>query len=150
MEQQHTRPAAMDANVTMETIQYPATNPWVGTMTCPKCQHTATAWRASGMSECWPHFYCDRCSNAIHRKADQRTAWKEQSAPIVEQIAATLPGCPCGGRFAPGANPKCPSCGSDFAHQHDTVRRLTDPHVIVLNGACFFSDERAPYRIEIN
>ena len=133
----------------MDVVRYPTTNPWVGIMTCPKCQHAVPAWKASGMSECWPHFYCDRCSNAIYRKGDQRIACTERSGAIVERIAATLPHCPCGGRFVPAANPKCPLCRTEFTHQDDAVRRLTDPHVIVLNGACFFSDERPPYRVEI-
>lgn len=134
----------------METVHYPVTNQWVGTMSCPSCSHTVRAWRSSGMSDCWPHFYCDRCSNVIHREADKQTAWSEQTMEVVQRIAATLPACPCGGHFRPGANPKCPACGAEFAHQHDVVRRLTDPHMIVMHGACAFSGERAPYRVEID
>ncbi len=134
----------------MKKVRYPTTNPWVGTMTCPACGHTVRAWRSSGMSECCPHFYCDRCSNAIQRDADKELAWGKSTAETVAAISATLPPCPCGGRFKPGANPKCPECGGEFAHHWDPVRRLTDPHVILIHGACMFSDERPPYRVEIH
>jgi hypothetical protein len=134
----------------MKTVHYPVTNQWVGTMTCPACKHIVRAWRSSGMSDCFPHFYCDRCSNAIQREADKQMAWSEQSLEIVQRIAATLPDCPCGGHFKPGTNPKCPACGGEFAHKNDTVRRLTDPNVILIHGACMFNDERPPYRVEID
>lgn len=101
------------------------------------------------MSDLWPHFYCDRCSNAIHSEADKQIAWSEQTSEVVQRIAAALPACPCGGHFKPGANPKCPACGAEFAHQNDVVRRLTDPCVILIHGACFFSDQHSPHRVEI-
>lgn len=69
---------------------------------------------------------------------------------VVQRIAVTLPSCPCGGHFRPGANPKCPTCGTEFAHQHDVVRRLTDPQLIAMHGACVFINDRAPYRVEID
>lgn len=133
----------------METVRYPLTNQWVGTMTCPKCAKTIAAWRSSGMSDCWPHFYCDTCSNAIQRDSDKAAVRQGQAIETVQRIAATLPACPCGGRFVPGANPKCPACQTEFAHQDDTVKRLSDPHVILIHGAQFFSDHRPAYRVEI-
>jgi hypothetical protein len=102
------------------------------------------------MSDCWPHFYCDRCSNAIQRESDKSVALNEQSIEIVQRIADSLPACPCGGRFTPGADPKCPVCGTPFKHQDDIVKRLTDPHVIILDGACMFGDKRAPYQVKID
>ena len=101
------------------------------------------------MSQCFPHFYCDRCSNVIHRAADQRLVWNESSQELLDRVAATLPDCPCGGRFTPGANPKCCHCGEEIPHQNDPVERLGDPHMIVVDGACVFSDERGPYRVKI-
>lgn len=133
----------------MKTVHYPLTNQWVGTMTCPSCCEVVRAWRSSGMSECWPHFYCDKCSNAIHREADQGTAWNQQSLEVLQAIADTLPDCPCGGHFKPGANPKCRACRAEFAHQKDVVSRLTDPHVILIHGACLLSDKHETYRVEI-
>ena len=134
----------------MEIVHYPVTNPFVGTMICRSCRHSVRAWRSGGMSECWPHFYCDLCSNVIHREADKDAAWEEQSLESVERIAETLPDCPCGGRFRPGANPKCPVCKTEFAHQNDVVKRLTDPHMIIQEGACAFSDRREPYQVAID
>ncbi len=56
---------------------------------------------------------------------------------------------PCGGRFAPGANPKCAQCGRDLAHQDDPLKRLTDPHMIAIDGACVYSDDSEPYQVRI-
>ena len=110
---------------------------------------SVSAWRSSGMSGCFPHFYCTRCSNVIHREADKLLAWNRRDAAVVDEIAATLPECPCGGRFAPGANPKCRYCGHEFLNDAPALIRLDDPHIIVMNGACFFGD-RGPYRVRIH
>ena len=34
-------------------------------------------------------------------------------------------------------------------HQGDAVGRLGDPHMIVVDGVCVFSDEKDPYRVRI-
>jgi hypothetical protein len=103
------------------------------------------------MSQCCPHFYCDRCSNAIIREADKKASWGAPgSSELVERIAATLPACPCGGHFRAGANPKCPACKTQFAHPGDVVQRLSDPQVILIHSACLFSDQAPPYRVEID
>ena len=132
----------------MEIVKYPITLQWVGTMECPKCKKITYAWQSSGMSECYPHFYCDRCSNVIHRMKDQDLLWGVKSSQeILNRIAQDLPTCPCGGRFMPGTNPKCNHCGAEFPHQSDPVTRLHDPHMIVVEGACVFSDTREPYKV---
>ncbi|MDI6834148.1 MAG: hypothetical protein QMD99_00360, partial [Rhizobiaceae bacterium] len=87
------------------------------------------------MSQICPHFYCSECSNAIFRREDQRLAWDSESQEVLEKIASTLPACGCGGRFVPGANPKCPRCRHEFRHQSSTLKRLSDPHVILVDGA---------------
>lgn len=126
---------------------------WNGTMRCRYCFHAVKAFRSSGMSEAFPHFYCNQCSNAIHRDTDNSLVYyvasSELSMDLVNTIAATLPDCPCGGRFTPGANPKCPICCTEFKHQNDVVKRLTDYHVIVINGACLFSDNGLSFRIQM-
>ena len=132
----------------MKTVTYRTTDRWVGTMTCPACRCATPAWRSSGMSDCWPHFYCNRCSNAVWRLEDQDSAWERQDEETLAAIAATLPDCPCGGSFVPGANPKCPGCGAEFTHQNEPLKRLTDPCVILIDGACFFGTGE-PYRVEI-
>ena len=135
----------------MEAIHYPKTLQWVGTMTCPSCQQATWAWRSSGLSQCCPHFYCDRCSNVIVRESDQLLSWNvPASMEIVQRIAASLPAYPCGGRFTPGADPKCPVCATPFKHPADIVKRLSDPNMIVLDGACAFGDRRAPYQVKID
>lgn len=133
----------------MEVVEYPRSLQWVGDMKCPRCERLTPAWRSSGMSQCFPHFYCDRCSNVIHRKADQELVWETATKELVDQIAATLPECPCGGRFRPGANPKCRHCGSEIPNSGDVVQRLGDPNMIVIDGACVFSDGKEPYRVRI-
>jgi hypothetical protein len=101
------------------------------------------------MSQCFPHFYCTDCSNVIRRIEDQKLVWDEKTRLHVRQIAATLPACPCGGRFQPGANPKCPHCCAEYANDADPRDRLWDPYMIVMDGACVFSDEHEPYQLRI-
>jgi hypothetical protein len=132
----------------METVRYSTQNQWVGSMKCPSCSLVTPAWRSSGMSDCAPHFYCNRCSNVIHRKADKMASWERQDEEVLNHIAATLPECPCGGRFEPGADPKCPHCGTEFKNPTSAVERLKDLFMIVLHGACCFGD-RGPYKVEI-
>ncbi len=133
----------------METVTYDTDLQWVGTMRCPKCRKVTRAWQSSGMSECFPHFFCNRCSNVIHRREDLALVWEGKSQELLDQIAGTLPDCPCGGRFTPGANPKCVHCGADFPHQDDPVERLHDGRMIAVGGACVFTDDREPYRVKI-
>jgi len=133
----------------MKTVEYPTTLQWVGKMQCPKCNKQTFAWQSSGMSQCFPHFYCDRCSNVIHRMKDQCLVWESKSQQLLDQIVADLPACSCGGHFSANTNPKCSHCGSDFPHQSDPVTRLHDPHMIVIDGACVFSDEKEPYKVKI-
>ena len=132
----------------MKTVNYPRSLQWVGDLHCPECGGLTPAWRSSGMSECGPHFYCDRCSNVIHRAGDRDLVREARSPALLDQIAATLPECPCGGRFAPGANPKCAQCGAEIPHQDDAVARLGDPQMIVVDGACVFGDQE-PYVVRI-
>ncbi|RAK64085.1 hypothetical protein [Hymenobacter edaphi] len=133
----------------MDTVDYPRTLPWVGHLRCPHCQHPNEAWRSSGMSECFPHFYCSVCSNVVHREADKATVWDAATPELLAQVAATLPECPCGGRFVPGAGPKCAQCRQDTDLVADPVAYLHNPHMVVLDGACVFSDRRGPYRVRI-
>jgi hypothetical protein len=102
------------------------------------------------MSECYPHFYCDQRSNSIQCDSDNALVYNEQSAQLVQSIAASLPPCPCSGHFKPGADPKGPVCHTPFKHQDDVVKRLTDPYIIILDGACRFSDEKEPYQVKID
>src|SRR4051794_15671716 len=130
----------------MEVIEYPRSLQWVGDLVCPKCAKLTPAWRSSGMSDACPHFYCDRCSNVILREADRELTHNvERNRELVDRIAETLPQCACGGRFRPGANPKCRHCGSECPNGWDVVERLGDPNMIVVDGACVFSDRKEPY-----
>lgn len=133
----------------MEVVEYPRSLQWVGDMKCPRCERLTPAWRSSGMSDACPHFYCDRCSNVILREADRELAYNNASREVLDKIAATLPSCPCGGRFRPGTNPKCRYCGSEMPNSWDVVQRLHDPNMIVIDGACVFSDRKPPYCVKI-
>ncbi|MDB2687292.1 hypothetical protein N9Y42_08775 [Mariniblastus sp.] len=133
----------------MEITTYERTLQWVGDMQCPSCQKLSPAWRSSGMSNCFPHFYCDCCSNVIHRQCDQELVWQNKSQALLDEIAATLPDCPCGGRFSTDGNPKCKHCNTEMPHSQTPVARLHDPNMIVVDGACVFSDVREPYQVKI-
>lgn len=134
----------------MRVVEYPRSLQWVGDLKCPRCEGLTAAWRSSSMSDACPHFYCDRCSNVILREADRELVYRRgESQDVVEEIAASLPECPCGGRFSPGADPKCRHCGAVVPNRWDVVRRLGDPQMIVVDGACVFSDVRAAYCVRI-
>ena len=133
----------------MKTVTYDTSLTGVGPAQCPKCNKKTLAWQSSGMSECFPHFFCNQCSNVIHRREDKALVWEVKSQDLLDQIAATLPDCPCGGHFTPGANPKCVHCGADFPHHDDPVERLHDGQMIALDGACIFNGKDEPYRVKI-
>jgi hypothetical protein len=130
---------------------------------CPSCSTEIWSYVTSGMSQCFPHFYCNQCSNVIHRESDKEEVLKsdcnfeivgDQSCAqaLLEKIANSLPECPCGGMFKPGENPKCPSCRYEFKHGYDEIYRLNDPYMIVLDNVCVFGDtgsDITPYRIRI-
>lgn len=133
----------------MRIVEYDRSLQWVGDVLCPDCGGFTPAWRSSGMSECFPHFFCDTCSNVIHRDADQMLVWDSKSQELLDKIAATLPDCPCGGRFAPNHGPKCRHCGSEIPIVRDAVDYLHNPNMIIVDGACAFSDSREPYQVRI-
>lgn len=133
----------------MKTVEYPRSLQWVGDLVCPQCNGLTPAWQSSGMSQSFPHFYCDRCSDVLLRPADQAIVWERATEDELRQIEATLPPCPCGGQFRPGANPKCQHCGHEVPHQSTPVERLRDPHMIVTDGSCVYRDPEEPYRVRI-
>lgn len=127
----------------MKIVHYESNAPWVGKMKCPnpKCGRETPAWQSSGMSDSCPHFFCDTCSNVIHREQNHALLYEhEANKELLDQIAATLPNCPYGGRFVPGANPKYPSCKTEYAHHWDAVTRLNAPFMAILDGSCLIRD----------
>lgn len=134
----------------MKVVHYASNSPWVGDMKCPSCNSLTRAWQSSGMSESFPHFYCDTCSNVIHREQDKELVYpNEPSQQLLDRIAATLPSCPCGGFFKPGANPKCPNCRAEYTHHWNPVQRLIAPHIVLVDGACLIRDRLYSYQISI-
>ncbi|AEG92492.1 conserved hypothetical protein [Ramlibacter tataouinensis TTB310] len=134
----------------MEVVHYATDSPCVGNMKCLACERVTPAWQSSGMGESFPHFYCDTCSSVIHREQDKELVDPvEPSQQLLDQIATALPNCPCGGRFRPGANPKCPHCRAEYKHPWSPVQRLTLPHVILLDGACLIRDRLYSYQVSI-
>ena len=101
------------------------------------------------MSNCFPHFYCDSCSNVIHRQSDQKLVWDAKSEEILRKISESLPDCSCGGHFAPGCGPKCLHCHSQIPIVKDAVEYLHHPNMIVLDGSVVFSDINEPYMVKI-
>ena len=70
-------------------------------------------------------------------------AAKGASDATLKQIVASLPPCPCGGRFDAGACQKCPRCGYVFARPSLPVHRLTDACVMLIEGASFLREPKA-------
>lgn len=135
----------------MRIVEYSRSLPWVGHLRCNHCQGLNEGWRSSGMSDCFPHFFCSNCSNVVYRQADKALIY---AAPVVDavllaRIAESLPACPCGGHFRPGVGPKCRHCHYEIDLINDPVAYLQNPHMLVLDGACSFSDERPPYQVRI-
>ncbi|WP_318434809.1 hypothetical protein [Photobacterium leiognathi] len=133
----------------MKVVEYDRSLQWVGDVKCPKCNGLTPAWRSSGMSECFPHFFCDTCSNVIQRESDKKIVWHDKSQEALEKIAKTLPKCSCGGQFAPSCGPKCKHCNTEIPIVRDAVEYLHNPNMIVVDGACTFSDKREDYMVRI-
>ena len=134
----------------MEIVHYEKDAPWVGSLECPRCKTVTYAWQSSGMSESCPHFYCNSCSNALLREIDKDLLYELGATDeLLNRITSTLPNCDCGGKFESGMNPKCPNCNFEFKHQHDAVTRLSDPQIILVNGAVLYRDKLNDYQIEI-
>jgi hypothetical protein len=133
----------------MKVVEYDKSLQWVGDLKCNHCDGLTPAWRSSGMSDCFSHFFCDTCSNVIHREADKSLVWGGKSQEILNQISKTLPKCNCGGQFAPSCGPKCKHCNSEIEVVNNVVDYLHNPNIIVIDGACAFSDEREPYIVHI-
>lgn len=129
-------------NAGMKTVEYPG----VGRLKCPNCAAEIPAWKSSGMSEMCPHFYCSDCNNAIFRESDRALLWSGESLDVLRKIASSLPSCACGGKFVPGANLKCPACRHEFGHQGSQLERLTDPHIILVDGAVLYGDDGPKHR----
>jgi hypothetical protein len=133
----------------MKVVEYDKSLQWVGDLKCNPCDGLTPAFRSSGMSDCFSHFFCDTCSNVIHREADKSLMWGGKSQEILNQISKTLPKCNCGGQFAASCGPKCKHCNSEIEVVNNAVDYLHNPNIIVIDGACAFSDEREPYIVHI-
>lgn len=136
----------------MREVHYDRANGWTGHLVCVRCHSKTKAWRSSGMSDSCPHFYCTNCSNVILRRKDQdRLRRQGPSEQLLQDIQSDLPYCPCGGRFAPSAGPKCPACGAENPINFAPVQRLTDSNMIVVSGSCIFGDADAEaYRVVVD
>jgi transposase-like protein len=135
----------------MNADTLPSKRPHTKKRDCPSCHRSFEFWHTSGMSECAPHFYCDRCSSVIWRESDgDAVALLGKKEEAAAAIVATLPPCGCGGRFIATSGPKCPHCGFLFIHQSGVAERLLDPYLILVDGATFYHERRAIQRATDN
>ncbi|MGC4031622.1 MAG: hypothetical protein QM754_07805 [Tepidisphaeraceae bacterium] len=104
---------------------------------CPDCGHSIEYWFTSGMSECFPHFYCDRCSSILWRREDrdQLTSPVADEAFLLEKIISRLPGHRCGGQFKAGVGPRCPKCHHEFRREGPLEYQARSPNAILVEGA---------------
>jgi len=133
----------------MKIVEYDSKILRMGKFRCSDCQLETKVWKSSGMSDAYPHFYCSDCSNVIHRESDKILVWNEQTEQILKEIVKTLPQCTCGGSFIADSNPKCPNCKSEFKHGNDAIKRLTDPHMILIDGAVNYDENGPKYQVKI-
>ena len=118
--------------------------PYTSQMKCPHCASPVEYWHTSGMSECYPHFYCNTCSNVLWREQDQKIIRNEEVdvGEAIPKIVASLPRCGCGGKFTLDAGPKCPRCGHEFKQQIASLElRATEPHAILVAGAEMLTEQ---------
>lgn len=73
----------------MKTIAYSKNS--VRAVKCPYCDKKTYAWQSSGMSMCFPHFYCNKCSNVIFRVKDQELVMNNVIQEKLEIIQDDLP-----------------------------------------------------------
>lgn len=133
----------------MKIVEYERALHLVRDLKCESCEGLTPAWRSSAMSECFPHFFCNTCSNVIHRDADKKIVRYEKSQKVLDNISKTLPMCSCGGQFTPKCGPKCKHCNAEIPIVSDAVEYLHNPNMVVIDGACAFSDKRYPYMVRI-
>ncbi len=113
--------------------------PYTHRKPCPKCGKTIEYWWTSGMSECFPHFYCEDCGSPIWREQDRRALWNDRSLERlkrdVAKIFESLPPCHCGGRYTLDAGPRCPHCREEFPEELPFKERVYSPYITLLTGA---------------
>jgi transposase-like protein len=112
---------------------------------CPACNASIEYWWTSGMSECFPHFYCEGCGEAIWRERDKvRIFTSHDEAELkydMKEIVDNLPPCRCGGRYTIEAGPRCPDCRFDFADRSKSFSvRAYDPSIILLRGSRLYTE----------
>ena len=106
------------------------------TLACPHCGREIRCYRFSGMADLAPHFFCDTCSNLYFDEAQRALLYRRKATRrLLREMAASLPDCPCGGRFRPEADPRCPGCGRELEGDPDPLQRLTQPGAVLLAGA---------------
>jgi transposase-like protein len=109
---------------------------------CQNCKQEVFVYRFGGMSDVFPHFYCDSCSNVFFSKRYRNLLMKEKlSEKIANEIFSSLPHCSCGGFFSKDAYPKCPHCTYKLLDIFDPIARLSDPHAIILKHAYLMTEE---------
>lgn len=111
-------------------------------MPCPHCGQVIRYHHFSSMGDVAPHFYGSSFSNVYFRESDHaRIRAEGPSDELLNRIAATLPACPCDGRFGPGEAPKCPQCRSGIPHRLNPDQRLTDPYAVLVEGGVLMTED---------
>lgn len=91
------------------------------------------------MSDCFPHFYCNQCSNLVWRQKDQAIMWgsitDEEIDYALRIIRETLPPCSCGGEFTLETGAKCPKCLCDLGRNGTDQQKARDPYAVLITGA---------------
>ena len=112
---------------------------------CMGCKKTIEYWWTSGMSECFPHFYCENCGNPIWRMKDKlRIQELKDEIEIRKEINAILielPKCICGGSFTLEAGSRCVHCGKEYVEEETLKNRIFNPYIMLLTGASMLIED---------
>ena len=140
----------------MEKNIYCKTSHGVGYFTCPNCKKKNHCKTYSINSGLWPHFYCNKCPNVYwarelkyrhHADSEHEACQKlAQEKNILKKILASLPSCPCGGRFTRFSNLRCTKCKAaltDRKEGMDVSSLLGEPQVFLSNNACLCEKSNA-------
>jgi hypothetical protein len=119
---------------------------------CSRCQSEIKYSFLVNWEAPQPFFYGERCNDILVRRSDYERVpegdaadpeYVSQLVGLWDEIVATAPRCPCGGRFGLWSYIKCPRCHYEFQYNkgaRNAALRIFERHIIVVDGARIIGD----------